>query len=459
MSRSDYIKPRVPGGFRDLLPDEFAKRQKILDKTAEVYRSFGFIPLETSAVEHFESLAGGDETSKQIYRIFNHEPDLTGESLALRFDLTVSLARILAANRAHFNLPFKRYQIGYVWRGERQQKGRYKQFLQFDADIVGTNNIAADAEIVVIIDRVMRSLGVKNYTIRINSRKILNGFIRRLGISEQEVNPFLRILDKIDKIGWISVRELLAAKKLPAETVETDAEGLGLSNEQILKVERFITASGDNAELIKVIKDGFSASDMILAGLAEIETILNIIRQTVDIDKVQFTPALARGLDYYTGPVFETVLDDLPEIGSVMSGGRYDNLMERFVKESYPATGISLGVDRLVTALEELKLLDDVTSAPSVLFVPMTREADGECFKYAGILREQGVKCEVFLGENRKLKKQLNYANRRGIIFCIIIGEDELRSKRAQVKNMNSGEQADVEFTHLIEYLKKLSDI
>lgn len=445
------IRPRVPGGFRDLLPEEFAKRQWILDKAEQVYKSFGFQQLETSCVEYFETLAGSDETSKQIYRIFNQQPDFSGESMALRFDLTVSLARILAEYRSKINLPFKRYQIGYVWRGERQQKGRYKQFLQFDADIIGASGPSADAEIVIIIDRVMKALGLKDYTIRINNRKILNGFIQSLGLTGEDVNAFLRILDKLDKIEWEGVAEKLRAPRSAND--ENEKAGLGLDENKVELVKAALIDNEINGQMFsKILKNYKFDSSSIEQGENEIYRLLELAKTAGVCEfNLKFDTSLARGLDYYSGPVFETILNDLPDIGSVMSGGRYDNLMERFGKESYPATGISLGVDRLAAALEEMGLMELASNPVEVLFAPMDNEAENTCFKLAGELRDNGVTCEVFLGDNQKLKKQLNYADRRGIAQCVIIGSEEILSGTAQIKNLKTGEQRGCPILKIVE--------
>jgi len=452
MPNAQLIKPRLPGGFKDLLPEEFAARQFILDKTVEVYRSFGFQPLETSCVEHLETLSGSDETSKQIYRLFNQEPDFTGESLSLRFDLTVPLARVLASNRSAFNLPFKRYQTGYVWRGERQQKGRFKQFLQCDADIVGTDDPAADAEIVLLIDAIMQSLGLKNFTIRLNDRRILNGFILSLGLSPADINSFLRILDKLDKIGWGGVAVLLSDKTTRDENGQETA-GLGLSPDKIELVGKFITAK-DN---LKQIAADFAEIPALQAGVASLRKIITLAAAAgVKSPHLQFDPSLARGLDYYTGPVFETILNDIPNIGSVMSGGRYDNLMERFSRDSLPATGISLGVDRLLAALQELNLLQTTGKSASALFVPLDDAALEKCFSLASELRIHSIPCEIYLGENKKLKKQLTYANQKGISICLILGEVELVQNVIQLKNLISGEQRNIAISDLFREISKI---
>ena len=439
MPDSNFIKPRLPGGFRDFLPDEFAQRQWILDKASEIYRSFGFQPLETSAVEHFETLAGGDETSKQIYKLFNHQPDYSPESLALRFDLTVSLARILAANRSKFNLPFKRYQIGHVWRGERQQKGRFKQFLQFDADVIGALNPSADAEIIVIIDTLMKSLGLDRFTIRLNDRRILNGFIISLGLDESAVNPFLRILDKIDKIGWEGVARLLSDGR-DSDTSESNGETLGLSDTQIESIGEFMQIPRNCEEAVAEMKRQFSENPEILTAVTELERIVELsFAAGVTASNLIIDTSLARGLDYYTGAVFETILDDKPEIGSVMSGGRYDNLMKRFGSESFPATGISLGVDRLMVGLKESGILREQRLAPYVLKAAMDPSAENVCFSLAANLREIKIACEIYLGDNRKLKKQLTYANRKNIPYVVIIGEREIETQRCTVKDLTRG--------------------
>ncbi len=446
MPDRQLIRPKLPGGFRDFPPDDFARRQWALERAVEVYHSFGFKPLDTSSVEHFETLAGGDETSKQIYRLFNQTPDYTGESLALRFDLTVSLARMLAANRRAFTFPFKRYQIGEVWRGERQQKGRFKQFLQMDADIVGTASPAADAEIILLVDRTMKALGVEKFSIKLNNRKVLNGFIRSLGIDAEEVDAFLRILDKLDKVGWKGVQDRLAAPKSTSEEMERGAEGMGMDKSAIDRVERFINLSAGNYEKVKVLRDTLKGWETAAEGLEEIETILKLI-DAAGLSPgctLSFEPSVARGLGYYTGPVYETFIDDLPDLGSVMSGGRYDNLVERFSSEAIAATGVSLGVDRLMVGLAELGQAKTADYVSEVLVVGMGSEFQADAFRIASTLREAGVRAEVFLGDSLKLKKQMSYADRTGVKFCAIIGSEEKSHGTAQLKNMSSGVQREI---------------
>ena len=443
MSQS-RLKPRIPGGFRDYSPEEYSRRQWALERISQVYKSFGFLLMDTSAVEYFETLAGGDETSKQIFRIFNQTPDLTGESLALRFDLTVSLARFIAANRKSFTFPFKRYQMGEVWRGERQQKGRFKQFLQFDADIVGTAHPAADAEIVILTAETMKALGIENYTIKLNNRRILNGFIRALGLKPDDVNPFLRILDKMDKVGWEGVKERLKAPKPAPVEIEAGAEGMGLGEELSDKVKDFLILPRGNWERLDAIKKMGKEWEGVIEGAEVIGEILRITTAgEVPGERIDFDPALARGLDYYTGPVFETVLDDLPDLGSVMSGGRYDNLVERFSGESIPATGISLGVDRLLVGLEEMGIAGNGGKSAKVMVtgVGLLEDPAEVVMQMARNLRSQGIIVELYLGDNRGVKKQMNYADRRNIRYCILLGPEEMARGVFQLKNMVSGEQ------------------
>ncbi|MBL7190583.1 histidine--tRNA ligase [bacterium] len=459
MSYSNHklLKSRLPGGFRDFLPDEFAQRQWMLDTAVKVYQSFGFKPLQTSSVEYFETLAGGDETSKQIYRVFNQEPDLSVESLALRFDLTVSLARMMAANRNLFTLPFKRYQIGEVWRGERQQRGRFRQFLQFDADIVGTEHPSADAEILLLMYTTMQALGVENFIIKLNNRKILNGLALKLGMNPDEINTFLRILDKLEKIGWEEVKKLLKGD----DTGLTDEvqDKLSLSAESINTVEELINLPPDNSERLDEIFHLIQDVEIGREGVGEIEIIFALLDETgVPEDRISLDLSLARGLDYYTGPVFETILTDLPSLGGVMSGGRYDDLVERFSKESLPATGVSLGVDRLLVGLQELGLLKAEQSASDFLIVGLGEEMRGIAFKVAHELRRRNIKTEVFLGDKMGMKQQLKYADKSGIKYAVIIGSDEWAKQTASVKNMKNGEQIEIPISKLEEFYLKIRD-
>lgn len=456
MSEKNLVKPRLPGGFKDLPPEEFAQRQWALDKAFEVYRSFGFKPLDTSAVEHFEALAGGDETSKQIYRLFNQNPDFSGESLALRFDLTVSLARMIATDRKAFTFPFKRCQAGYVWRGERQQMGRFKQFLQLDADVVGAFSPAADAEMVLLVDRTMTALGVKRFTVRLNNRKILSGFIRSLGLGDEDVEPFLRILDKLDKVGKDGVAQRLGEPKPSPEEAERGAEGLGMKLKSIEKVLDLIELETGNMRRVEVLRKMLPDAKVALEGLDDIETVLKLV-DAAGVSEgciVSFDPSVARGLGYYTGTVYETFLDDAPAIGSVMSGGRYDDLVERFSSEKIPATGISLGVDRLLVGLGELGILDRADYSTEVLVIGMEEELTADAFALASKLRKEGLRAEVYLGDNLKLKKQLTYASRSGIKFCAIIGQEEKYRGAVQLKNMSTGIQKELPFDQIAAAVK-----
>jgi histidyl-tRNA synthetase len=302
---------------------------------------------------------------------------------------------------------------------------------------VGTKSPSADAEIVILADRTMKVLGLNNFTIKLNNRKILNGFLNSVNFIETDYQTFLRILDKLDKIGWDEIKRELE-------------ENLDLKSSVIDEISNFIIRKND---AVSYLKSNYASIPDVQEGLIEIENIMELASAS-GVTNLQFDLSLARGLEYYTGAVYETKLDDLPALGSVMSGGRYDNLMERFGSDPLPATGISLGVDRLLVGLQELGLVTKSSVIIKVLVIGLGEEMTNQAFKYAGILRDAGIACEVYLGENRNLKKQLDYANRSQIPYCVILGSEEISSNKAKIKEMRTGIQTECSLSGLADYFK-----
>ncbi|MFN0245179.1 MAG: histidine--tRNA ligase [Planctomycetota bacterium] len=402
------IEPRTLKGFRDYLPEQMIPREALVDTARRVYRSYGFLPIDTPALEYEEILTGkgGAETDKQLYRFVDHG----GRQVALRFDLTVPLARFVAQHSAKLGLPFKRYHIATVWRGENTQRGRYREFMQCDFDTIGTESIVADIESVLVIHDVMRALGFERFTIRINDRRFLTGVLEGFDFSERHPD-ILRVLDKRDKIG--------------VDAVVTELGTLGFDQGRMRALIRYLDDEARNPHIDPVHRPLSQVREAVLAaGVAP--------------ERIQFDTSIARGLDYYTGIVFETRLDDLPGIGSVCSGGRYDDLAQLYTKERLPGVGASLGLDRLLAAMEELKLLEK-RSATAPVFLPYFDAGHlADYLRLAARLRAAGLGVELY-PEPKKLGAQLKYADRRGFRFALVLGDDEWKSGNGQVKDLVQG--------------------
>ncbi len=420
------IEPRTLKGFRDYLPEAQIPREWLIETAKRVYRSYGFLPIDTPALEYEEILTGkgGEESDKQMYRFEDHG----GRKVALRFDLTVPLARFVAQHSNALGMPFKRYHIASVWRGENTQRGRYREFMQCDFDTIGTESVAADVETVLVAHDLMRAIGFPNSTIRVNNRRLLAGVLERLDLQGRSA-AVLRALDKLDKIGPLKV----------AEEMERTA---GASAAQCERLMAFAGLAGTGSELLEKLHEFCNPSESGSRGLGELARILDGVRAAGVVDgAVQIDVAIARGLDYYTGTVLETSLAELPAIGSVCSGGRYDDLANLYTKERLPGIGASLGLDRLLAAMEELKMLP-TSRATAPIFVPWFDEARyADYLGFAAKLRRSGLGVELY-PEPKKLKTQLQYADRRGFTFAVVIGSDEWQSGTCQVKNLKTGESA-----------------
>jgi histidyl-tRNA synthetase len=519
------IQPRTLKGFRDYLPQVMLAREQIIETARRVFRSFGFSPIDTPALEYLEILLGkgGLETDKQLYRFQDHG----GRDVGMRFDLTVPLARFAAQHIGELGTPFKRYHIATVWRGENTQAGRYREFMQCDFDTIGTKGAAADAEVILVIHDLFRAIGIKRFTIRVNNRLILNGLLDTLGLQNNSA-AILRALDKLSKVGRDQVAQELkrsaitnetspelfdaverfVSKELPnwpqlytwfqeiparavkayaaEQTLKQGAIDFGrLKSFKDIEIANFIKAIENAPQLLDALHDATKASndrlenkigaiidaaekvdkilefvqlagsnDSILAqmsrlignnklgqqGIEHLQELLHAVDcGGVSSEHIKLDVSIARGLDYYTGTVIETTLDDLPAIGSVCSGGRYDNLAELYTKQQLPGIGASLGLDRLLAAMEELGMLPTAETPTQVLIPYFDAAHLGDYFQLAAVLRTAGLATEVY-PEPTKLGKQLQYADRKGIRVAVIAGQREFDASECQVKNLSTGE-------------------
>ena len=422
------IQPRTLSGFMELLPARQIQFDRMMAIIRDSYSLYGFTPLDTPIIEASEVLLakGGGETEKQIYRFQKGDSDLS-----LRFDLTVPLAKYVSLNYASLAFPFRRFQIGKVYRGERAQRGRFREFYQADIDIIGDGklDISNDAEIPAIIYRTFSSLGLKRFQIRVNNRKILNGFYSMLDLTRQS-GAIMRTVDKLEKIGEKSVRDLLTA------------DDIGLTDTQAGEIMKFIAIQGSNQEVLSAL-EGYRGRDPLFdEGLDELTTVAKYLAEFgVPETAFKLDLTIARGLDYYTGTVYETSMLDHPEIGSICSGGRFDNLAEYYTDRQLPGVGISIGLTRLFFVLENQGYLNDqLNTAPAdVLVLPMTDDL-GPAIALSTQLRNAGIRTQLY-GEQKKFKQKMSYADKLGVPYVIFLGDDEIQSGVAAVKNMRSGEQ------------------
>jgi histidyl-tRNA synthetase len=426
------IKPRTLSGFRDYLPAVMIPRESIMQTAREVFRSFGFAPIDTPTLEFLEILAGkgSEETDRQIYRF----QDNGGRDVGMRFDLTVPLARFAAQHIATLGTPFKRYHIAPVWRGERPQAGRYREFVQCDFDTIGTESVLADIEAVAVINRLLVAIGFDRFTISVNNRAVLSGLLQHLGLADCTV-PVLRSLDKLSKIG----REKTAAEMCSAAEITSG---------QADAVLKLAECEGTGPEILAQLPDITGGNETAAAGIERLSEIYHgALAAGVPAARLKLDVAIARGLDYYTGVIFETTLDDLPGIGSVCSGGRYDNLAELYTKQHLPGIGASLGLDRLLAAMEQLKLLP-TAATPAPVFIPYF-EADrrDDYLRMAANLRSAGINTEVY-PDAKKLGAQLKYADRQGHTIALIAGGSEWAESRCQIKTLASKQSEVVAYTH-----------
>ena len=434
------MTPRTLSGFMELLPQPQQQMERIMDILRRTYSLYGFTPLDTPVIEASEVLLakGGGETEKQIYRFQKGDADL-----ALRFDLTVPLAKYVALHYNDLSFPFRRYQIGKVYRGERAQRGRFREFYQADIDVIGDGklDITNEAEIPAIIYQTFTSLGLKRFQIRVNNRKILNGFYAMLGLTEQS-GDIMRTVDKLDKIGAEKVRTLL-----------TDEVGVSAENaDEILK---FIAITGGNQQVMAALEGYRGRNEVFDEGLDQLNTVVKYLSAFgVPAENFAVDLTIARGLDYYTGTVYETTLLDHPEIGSVCSGGRYDNLAEYYTDKQLPGVGISIGLTRLFYVLGEQGMLNpDLPTAPAdVLILPMTADL-APAVTLATRLRAAGVRTQLYT-EQKKFKAKMNYADKLGVPYVVFLGDDEIAGNVVACKDMTSGEQTTLPFAETLALIQ-----
>ena len=428
------ITPQTLKGFRDYLPETMIPRRQIINAAAEVYESFGFAPIDTPALEYLEILQGkgSDETDKQMYKF----QDAGGRNVGMRFDLTVPLARFSAQHINELGTPFKRYHIAPVWRGENTQHGRYREFVQCDFDTIGTTGVESDIEAVLVIYTLFCRLGFKDqFVIHVNNRQILNGVLETMNLRDKSVSV-LRAIDKLPKVG---------AEKVIEELKQT----AGATDEQCESLLAMASLTGTNDEVLTSLSQIAAQSELAQAGIARLRQILDGAKAAGIADSaVQIDLSIARGLDYYTGVIFETFLTELPKIGSVCSGGRYDNLAELYTKQQLPGIGASLGLDRLLAALEELGKLPDAKTPADVLILFFDSERLNDYIKMSVELRSAGVKVELY-PEPKKIKAQMQYADRKGFKYVVIAGSKEFEEGKVQIKNLADGSQKDVPMTEL----------
>ncbi len=426
----EKIKPHTLSGFQELLPEQQVLMEKMKKILRETYEMYGFTPLDTPVIEDAKILLakGGGETEKQIYRFQKGDSDL-----ALRFDLTVPLAKYVALHYNELSFPFRRYQIGKVYRGERAQRGRFREFYQADIDIIGDGklDILNEAEIPSIIYKIFTSFGIHRFKIRVNNRKILNGFYAMLGLSGLS-GDIMRTVDKLDKIGPQKVAAILT-------------EDVGVSQENAEEILKFMAITGENRQVLAALEGYTGRNEVFDQGLKELTAVVeNLGAFGVPEENFAVDLTIARGLDYYTGTVYETTLLDHPEIGSVCSGGRYDNLAEYYTDRQLPGVGISIGLSRFFYVLEEQKLLNtSLSTAPAdALILPMGQEL-APAIALATRLRQAGIRTQLY-SEQKKFKQKMAYADKLGVPYCVFLGEDEIAAGTCSVKDMATGQQVTV---------------
>ncbi len=435
------IEPRRPGGFGELLPGEQLAFNALLDTIRRTYEKYGYTPLDTPDLEltHVLLAKGGGETEQQVYS-FTREGSKT--DLTLRYDLTVPLARYVAEHESELAFPFRRYHIGKVHRAERQQKGRFREFYQCDIDIIGSDSPAADAELPAVINEIFDSFGFGEFTIRVNNRQILTGFFEALGIQGEALQQTLRTVDKVEKLSADDFRKELIL--------------VGLTHEQAEQVEAFITLEGTNDETLAALRDFGVENETFHAGVEKLSDVVSLARAIgVPESRLKIDLRIARGLDYYTGTVYETILNEYPELGSVCSGGRYDDLAGYYTKSNLPGVGISIGLSRLFSKLREIPgLISTETQTPATVLVVAIDDAQQVyAQRVASVLRSGDVSTIVHPG-GEPLKKKLRFADKMGMRYVVVVGEKEASEETASLKDMESGQTRDVTLAHIVEALR-----
>jgi histidyl-tRNA synthetase len=434
------IKPQTLKGFRDYLPSAMLAREALIDTARQVYRSYGFSPIDTPALEYSEILLGkgGDESDKQLFR-FKDQGD---RDVAMRFDLTVPFARFAAEHLNDIGVPFKRYHIGTVWRAEKPQRGRYREFMQCDFDTIGTDSAASDIETLFVIHDLVERIGFSKFTVRVNHRQLLNGLLETIGLAEKSARV-LRALDKLGKVG----RDAVSAEM---------QEAAGATAEQAARVLDFAALQGEPRAILNQVESLIAGNERGMQGVQLLRQMFSAAALAgLPADRIVLDVSIARGLDYYTGTIYETFLGDLPQIGSICSGGRYDNLAALFTNQPLPGVGASLGLDRLLAAMEELGLLKTEQTPAPVLIVQFDESRVADYLRIGRVLRAAGIGTEVF-PQSRPLKKQLQYADRKGFRVALIAGEREFADGVWQVKDLRSQSQQTVTESDLVATVKSL---
>ncbi len=438
MAKQQVVTPSILPGFMELLPADQMVFNGMLETIKKTYETYGFIPLDTPMIEKSEVLLAksGGETAKQVYRFNKGDNDL-----ALRFDLTVPLARYVSQHFGELTFPFKRYHIGKVFRGEKPQKGRFREFYQCDIDIIGFESLSVinDAEILSVIYSTFKALGFDDFKIHLNNRKILNGFFESLDISDKA--EVLRIIDKIEKIGQTAVL--------------AELKSIGLSDRDADSVVKFVGIKGNCGEIIENLRKLEVSNDMFSEGIDELELVINYINAfKVPSENYTVDLTIARGLDYYTGTIYETILNQYPSIGSVCSGGRYDNLAQNYTTKKLPGVGISIGLSRLFYQLREAGVLEESRKAtPSQILVIPMKETMPQALELATKVRDAGIAAEIYFNEG-KIGKKFSYADKLGIPYAVVVGEDEVNTGKYKLKNLATGDQAELDIERIIEKLK-----
>ena len=438
-----FMRPRVPRGMRDILPEQMIRRQYVIDVIRDVFEEFGFEPLQTPALELSEVLTGkyGPDAEKLIYQA-GHVGGK--EDISLRYDLSVPLCRVVAMH-PQLPKPFKRYQIDPVWRAERPQKGRYRQFFQCDADTVGTESMLADAENVSLIYQVLTRLGFEQFEVNINDRKLITGIGQFAGVPTEQLGGLYRSIDKLDKIGVSGVRDELAENQIPEPVIE--------------KLLALLQIEGDTATVLNALNEQLGNSEIAREGIAELEE-LNGYLVTLGVPNTFYrvNVSMVRGLEYYTGPIYETLVEE-PKIGSITGGGRYDELIGSFSKQGYPATGTSFGIERIIDVMEEFDMFPAAVgkTVTQVLVTVFDVDLAQESLKLATLLRQDGIRTEVYSRPTR-LSTQIKYADTKGIPYAVILGSDELEAGTVAIRNLASREQQIVPRAEFVEHIQKWID-
>lgn len=424
---SQLIEPKILKGTRDFLPEEMAKRNFVERKITEVFCLFGYDQIDTPVIEYAETLLGkyGEESTKLIYSF----TDNGGRKIALRYDQTVPMARVVAANYSNLPMPFKRYQISKVWRADKPAKGRYREFTQCDIDTIGTKSLMAEAEVAKTIYLVFKKLGLDNILIKINSRRLINGILNSFGVTAEQQILVIRILDKIEKIGVAEVQKELSSI---------------ISAEIAKNLLRVMLPTGDNMEKVTTLKK---------YDTTEIESFLKLC-QLFDLrdENIYFDPSLARGLDYYTGIIYEVYIKDV-DIGAVCAGGRYDNLCGLFIAKELSGVGVAFGFDRIVLAMEAKGLFKDIRLSSEVLVANFGEATVADSLKIMTSLQKAEINTEIYF-EAAKMEKQFKYAAKKKIPFVVMCGPDEIKNDAVTIKNMNTGKQKTIPLSQLVLYFK-----